>query len=256
MTLGPPASAAGPSHPPSSSVPGTTTEENTTVPPTHRTQPPSYTASALNTPQAAPHPYHSQATSQASSTAPLGSLPQQSPHAPNLPYAPTGYYSQYPSHPGVAQQPQAAGYPYYGFPQSSWPNAWGPGTYRYPSNGYSYSYATPAGNVPLSAAAQAASTVEAVQEVPSPSPPTPPPPEFHKDWDAVVKTFLSTIGFSQALRGFEADMVVLNPEWERRQVPVALEELTVNIEVRPAPPQFIFFLNANHSFIESEGTSR
>ena len=61
--------------------------------------------------------------------------------------------------------------------------------------------------------------------------PSPPPPEYHKDWDAAVKSFLSAAGLTQALRGFEADMVVLNPEWERKKVPAALEELMDNLTV-------------------------
>ena len=47
-----------------------------------------------------------------------------------------------------------------------------------------------------------------------------------------MKSFLSAIGFSQALKGFEADMVVLNPEWEQKEVPRALAELVKELMVR------------------------
>ncbi|KAI0088126.1 hypothetical protein BDY19DRAFT_994532 [Irpex rosettiformis] len=48
---------------------------------------------------------------------------------------------------------------------------------------------------------------------------------YHKHWDAIIATFLKEAGLSQALRGFESDMVVLNPDWEKEKVQVALKGL-------------------------------
>jgi hypothetical protein len=62
---------------------------------------------------------------------------------------------------------------------------------------------------------------------PSPSP----PPEFHKEWDVVIRSFLNKIGLTQAVRGFEADMILMNEEWERTQVPKAIEDLAKDLSV-------------------------
>ena len=61
-------------------------------------------------------------------------------------------------------------------------------------------------------------------KVPTPTP-SPPPPEFHRHWDSVIVSFLSSLGLSQALRGFENDMLVVNEDWERQMVPKAIGEL-------------------------------
>lgn len=37
---------------------------------------------------------------------------------------------------------------------------------------------------------------------------------------------------TQTKHGFEADMMVLNPEWEAKEVPMALKELYINLTVR------------------------
>ncbi|THH12676.1 hypothetical protein EW146_g7472 [Bondarzewia mesenterica] len=65
---------------------------------------------------------------------------------------------------------------------------------------------------------------------PTPSP-SPPPPELPRHWDAALKTFLSRVGLTQALRGFETDMLVLNPDWEANEVPPALTELRDNLSI-------------------------
>ncbi|TFY73905.1 hypothetical protein EWM64_g10107 [Hericium alpestre] len=49
-------------------------------------------------------------------------------------------------------------------------------------------------------------------------------------WDAAIKSFLSSAGLIQALKGFEADMLVLNAEWERDEVPDALDELATDLK--------------------------
>ncbi|KAK0464737.1 uncharacterized protein EV420DRAFT_1745013 [Desarmillaria tabescens] len=56
-----------------------------------------------------------------------------------------------------------------------------------------------------------------------------------KSWDSVLKTFFQETGLIQALRGFELDMLVLNPAWERETMPGALERLIENIKHSPEP---------------------
>lgn len=58
-----------------------------------------------------------------------------------------------------------------------------------------------------------------------------PPPEFHRHWDAVVASFLSDLGLTQALQGFENDMLVMNEDWERQRVPKAIGELMKDLMV-------------------------
>lgn len=47
-----------------------------------------------------------------------------------------------------------------------------------------------------------------------------------------IKHFLQSAGLVQALRGFESDMLVMNPDWEREKIPATLsalhEDLTVS----------------------------
>ncbi|EPQ57093.1 hypothetical protein GLOTRDRAFT_115159 [Gloeophyllum trabeum ATCC 11539] len=57
----------------------------------------------------------------------------------------------------------------------------------------------------------------------SPSPP--PPPKFNREWDAIIKSFLERAGLKQTLRAFEKDMVVLNPDFEEKEIPSALAQL-------------------------------
>ncbi|KAI0339929.1 hypothetical protein BDW22DRAFT_556449 [Trametopsis cervina] len=54
---------------------------------------------------------------------------------------------------------------------------------------------------------------------------SPPPPVYRKYWDNAIVQFMKEAGLTQALRGFESDMVILNPEWERTNIPVALDNL-------------------------------
>ncbi|KAI9067269.1 hypothetical protein FKP32DRAFT_1563904 [Trametes sanguinea] len=171
---------------------------------------------------------------------PTHSGSQQSSQQTPAPSHYSGYYAQHPPAQGAAQ-PQTGTYSYYSYPQNAWSNTWNANAYQYGAAGsYPYPYAqaqpTPQRSVPQATAPASAPQQDAKEIVaptpkkktptPSPSPPPPaPPPEYHKDWDGVIKSFLSSIGFSQALRGFEADMIVLNPDFEREKVPSALGQL-------------------------------
>ncbi|KAI0779467.1 hypothetical protein C8Q74DRAFT_1350222 [Fomes fomentarius] len=222
MTPGPPPSAAGPSQ-----TAASISHEDA---PLSQLQPPQaaalfsnapYTSQFAVQPQPATRSYYGGPHHPTFSVAPQGSpIAQSGQSYPSQ----SAYYAQSTA-PGASQTP-AGSYPYYNYPSNPWTNAWNTGTYQYPSgSSYPYPYSTPQQNV---APQPPAGPTQPQQKIKTPTPslsPSPPPPEYHKDWDATIKSFLSTIGFSQALRGFEADMVVLNPEWERKEIPNALAEL-------------------------------
>ncbi|RDB16713.1 hypothetical protein Hypma_002455 [Hypsizygus marmoreus] len=75
-------------------------------------------------------------------------------------------------------------------------------------------------------AAKSRPKLHARPRTPSPSPP---PPETYKHWDELILGFLKNLKLTQAAAGFEADMLVMNADWERKKVPDALKELTKNI---------------------------
>jgi hypothetical protein len=47
----------------------------------------------------------------------------------------------------------------------------------------------------------------------------------------VIRDFLSAAGLAQAVRGFDADVVVMNPDFERDVVPGALDDLLDSLVV-------------------------
>ncbi|OBZ70515.1 hypothetical protein A0H81_09236 [Grifola frondosa] len=152
-------------------------------------------------------------------------LPYASPGAGSSQTPPTNYYAPHVQPQGPSQP---RNYGYYNYPQNAWGNSWHMGAYQYgATGGYPYPYPPP--SLGTNPAPQYPPTAPAPPKVksptPSPSPSPSPPPEYHKDWDAVIKSFLSAVGLTQAVRGFEADMIVMNPEWERKKVPAAIGEL-------------------------------
>ncbi|KAF8625894.1 hypothetical protein AX15_005143, partial [Amanita polypyramis BW_CC] len=50
-----------------------------------------------------------------------------------------------------------------------------------------------------------------------------------KHWDQALTQFLMDMGLTQALRGFENDMLVLNPDWEKERIPVAMATFVRNL---------------------------
>ncbi|KAI0633221.1 hypothetical protein C8Q77DRAFT_1157448 [Trametes polyzona] len=253
MTLGPPPSAAGPSGnaPPvqtpegvdnaNASVSNATTAANPAPGPSVSTGP--YTSQFSVQPQPAARPYYGHQggnayqTGYATNTARPGASQHGTQHSPA-----GGHYSTYASqHPQAQGSPQAAGgsYPYYNYHPNAWANAWNTGSYQYGAGGsypYSYAHATPQSapqQYAPSPSQQSAPPAAIKRNTPTPPPPPPPPrsppPAYHKDWDVAIKSFLSAIGFSQAVKGFEADMVVLNPEFERKVVPGALQDLVKHL---------------------------
>ncbi|KAF9474694.1 hypothetical protein BDN70DRAFT_936442 [Pholiota conissans] len=94
-----------------------------------------------------------------------------------------------------------------------------------------YKYATPSiPNVPPAPKPPAHTKKSQTALVRVPSPPLP-EPETYKHWDEAIKGFLTQAKLTQTLRGFEHDMVVLNPQWEQEIIPKALKELVGNLQV-------------------------
>lgn len=50
----------------------------------------------------------------------------------------------------------------------------------------------------------------------------------------MIKRFLQSAGLTQALRGFDSDMLVMNPDWEREKIPAALSALLEDLTVSHA----------------------
>lgn len=67
------------------------------------------------------------------------------------------------------------------------------------------------------------------RKTPSPSPLS--DPETYRHWDLVIRAFFIKTGLTQTLKGFEDDMLVFNPEWERLKLPLALEEMIKGLRV-------------------------
>ena len=61
--------------------------------------------------------------------------------------------------------------------------------------------------------------------------PSPPPKQFPLYWDAALKSFCIAVGLSQCLVGLEADILVMNSDWEMKVVPEALRDLHSSISV-------------------------
>lgn len=205
MTSGPPASEAGPSR--------------------------SHDASTHPVPPLQP-PQNVQGQGQSSM---MTTFSVQSPSGPSQ-TAPPQYHSQpYGSTQPIGGSTAASSYAYYNYPQA-WNNSWQAYSYN-PSNAAAYPYAySQAPRQQQSLMRPLAPAVPSLPQkrkapVPSPSPSPPPPPPFHNEWDRVIKDFLTAAGLTQALRGFETDMIVMSSDWERKGVPVALKELSENLSV-------------------------
>ena len=52
-----------------------------------------------------------------------------------------------------------------------------------------------------------------------------------REWNGVIREFLSATGLTQAVRGLDADMVIMNPIFERDVVPGALDNLLDSLVV-------------------------
>ncbi|KDQ55821.1 hypothetical protein JAAARDRAFT_48664 [Jaapia argillacea MUCL 33604] len=162
---------------------------------------------------------------------------QNSPRPQHPQQQPFYYYSP-PAQVTAGSSNNPSGPSYYNYSTPSWQNSWSysyssaaPYHQQYPSYTSQYQGQHRHTTYPQQPASQPhpqPETPRQKRKSPTPSP-SPPPPAFHKDWDAIFKSFLERLGFTQALRGFEADILVLNPELERQEVPRALVGLVADL---------------------------
>jgi hypothetical protein len=108
-----------------------------------------------------------------------------------------------------------------------------------PPQPYQTNYPSPD---PRSHEANANSKPSTNQEARAPSEsPSPPDAMYYPHWDAAIRAFLARVGLTQALRGFELDMLVMNSKWERSEVPAALKDLVENVSVcNPSVPYVVW----------------
>ncbi|KAK7692346.1 hypothetical protein QCA50_003971 [Cerrena zonata] len=142
--------------------------------------------------------------------------PNATPYYTNI--QPTGYNSQWSSHTNGAPN-----HSYYNYPPT-WNGNLPPG-YQYPHPG------------PIQYASQPPTYV--LQTPPKSV--TPPPLPYHKHWDEIIKSFLVAAGLTQALRGFESDMIMMSDDHEQKVIPPALNRLKEDIErihdIKPGDPE-------------------
>jgi hypothetical protein len=143
----------------------------------------------------------------------------------------TTSYAQYSPQPAagssIPPNPTTAGF-YQPFPQTSNPYAAHYGPYAYPQ--YQSQLASYISQPP--APTLSSSNLKPTRKAPSPSPSPPlPDMETYKHWDLVIRAFFIKTGLTQTLKGFEDDMLVFNPEWERLKIPLALEEMIKGLTV-------------------------
>ncbi|KAF8840699.1 hypothetical protein BDN67DRAFT_607528 [Paxillus ammoniavirescens] len=151
--------------------------------------------------------------------------PSQPPPQPPVHYA-QAHISQQPQGQTQGQQNPAQAYYTMGYPPGTWQNAWQLSGYPYAPSGSSPYQQTHYTQIPY-AQYQSYQPQPAARQRTKPPPKlrTPTPEPVYRHWDEVIRAFLKKVGLSQALRGFEDDMVVLNAEWERKSVPGAIGDL-------------------------------
>ena len=147
---------------------------------------------------------------------------------PTQPQPPGSFNAHFYPHPQL-QVPHTAAFPYYGHP--NWQGQ------PWPSNGYLYPQQHPYQPTqfqqyqpPPQSSSSPRPSVKKKTRLRSPSR-SPPPKEFPRHWDAALKTFFLAVGLSQCLAGLEADILVMNSDWEEKVVPEALRDLQSSISV-------------------------
>ena len=129
-----------------------------------------------------------------------------------------------------SQQNAAQAY-YMGYPPGTWQNAWQLSGYPYATSGSSYQQSHYS-QIPYTQYQQYQPQLATRQRKAPLKPRTPTPEPVYRHWDEVIRAFLKKVGLTQALRGFEDDMVVLNADWERKSVPGAIGDLVRDLMVR------------------------
>ncbi|KAL1745366.1 hypothetical protein HDZ31DRAFT_73602 [Schizophyllum fasciatum] len=134
---------------------------------------------------------------------------------------------------------------YYNYPAQNWQH-WQPTFSAFPN---SQTYYQTAGYTagPALAKADGKASTSAHQAVPVTQPkpaappprrpPTPPPPDpvLPKHWDETLMDFFKAAGLTQAKKGLEMDLLVMNSEWEKKTVSAALQRLVQGLTVAHDP---------------------
>ncbi|KAG9316808.1 hypothetical protein JVU11DRAFT_2873 [Chiua virens] len=115
---------------------------------------------------------------------------------------------------------------YMGYAPGTWQNAWQLSGYPYATSGNAPYQQSHYPQIPYAQYQQYQPQLAVARQRKTPSKPRTPTPEpMYRHWDQVIRAFLKKVGLTQALKGFEDDMVVLNADWERKSVPGAIGEL-------------------------------
>ena len=194
----------------------------TNGPPTSQAGPSTPTPTASET---VPQPYYNSAPPNAQAG------PSQPPQPP-VQYTQSHLAQQGQSQAQTQGQQNAAQAYYMGYPPGTWQNAWQLSGYPYPTSGSSPYQQPHYTQIPYAQYQQYQPQLAARQRKPPPKPRTPTPEPVYRHWDEVIRAFLKKVELTQALRGFEDDMVVLNADWERKSVPGAIGELVRDLMVR------------------------
>jgi hypothetical protein len=147
----------------------------------------------------------------------------------------TTSYAQYNPQPAAGSTsvlPTATAGLYQPYPQISNPYAahYGPHAYYYPQ--YQSQPASYISQPPTPTSTSSSFNLKPMPKAPSPTPSPPLPDlETYKHWDLVIRAFFIKTGLTQTLKGFEDDMLVFNPEWERLKIPLAMEEMIKGLTV-------------------------
>ena len=157
--------------------------------------------------------------------------PSQLPQPP-VQYAQSHLAQQAQSQAQTQGQQNATQAYYMGYPPGAWQNAWQLSGYPYAASGSAPYQQTHYTQIPYGQYQQYQPQLAARQRKQPPKPRTPTPEPVYRHWDEVIRAFLKKVGLTQALRGFEDDMVVLNADWERKSVPGAIGELVRDLMVR------------------------
>lgn len=159
---------------------------------------------------------------------PTPGLPNQTQlptHQQNLQYVQDQPHTQTTT--SAARQNPAQTYYAMGYPPGSWQNtAWQLSGYPYATTGSAPYQQTHYAQIPYTQYQSYQYTPPARPRTKlQPKLRTPTPEATYRHWDEVIRAFLRKVGLSQALKGFEDDMVVMNEDWERKVVPGAIGEL-------------------------------
>ncbi|KIK27580.1 hypothetical protein PISMIDRAFT_161936 [Pisolithus microcarpus 441] len=169
---------------------------------------------------------------------PTPGLPNQTQlptHQQNLQYVQDQPHTQTTT--SAARQNPAQTYYAMGYPPGSWQNtAWQLSGYPYATTGSAPYQQTHYAQIPYTQYQSYQYTPPARPRTKlQPKLRTPTPEPTYRHWDEVIRAFLRKVGLSQALKGFEDDMVVMNEDWERKVVPGAIGELVRDMMVRAIP---------------------